>query len=949
MVGSYITPLTFMLRTSQEYAQVRRYSSRSSATSTIGSDDTLVSPLSASNPRAESVVGSEPLILTGPNNKQWIDLDIISPKLLQELRRRNAFPSTEDSPKTISKGAAKIKAWARQGRRGLDVRLGRKLDGKPDEFTNFGLADDIVFASDQKLASDFDAPQLETISELPALLNTIHEMPGTSTPQELGTDEHVSQPGSSSRSSMSFCDTLPRYEARSTLELSSLNDVSSSCQPTPALRVVTAAEPSSSHSSLQSTPTDAVKPSLEAFEREHPSCARTPAGQSKRVFTDLESPTSDLKPSDNITGTQTIDGIASHNETSASPERVLTTPKISDGGPSIVEEADVADVECARRAEHANTNQAIGDSADDHCSTDTADSETLTRRRTIPPKLSTKASVEELWTVLLKAQAKLLGPEHPLVYQAKYEFSISRQHQHHDCGPEVLQALRRTGNNAQDTLGLHPLVSSFGANLELLERCMRSTVVEANRAASSANDSSLSSNPPPLSCKEKTPDEHEMRIDRKQREEHEPITESTTPVDDPMNTPSLTSPRHSPPALPQLDTLLPISQKDPTPPPEQANPWANAYQAPHQPQSPYAVLLALVVAALARNASNAFLWLQSTYGPEPQVEAGKVRVRWTCSCGSQVCQHLARETAPANTLKLYDDFVERRPGAGRELEAYLNRPRARQHSGGSPASPSSSQGSRAFSGSSSGTPFSQTSWTSYGYGSGSNQASPIDTKTSQRPGSQGNLPFYYAPEPPWLLTCANESRYTPKLAHLDMSSHKITSDRDLALALRNHYFRVNQKWYRTLKLRGLSTLEFVQFEVHQNRFADIRKCPDMPPLAAKDYAFEPGELVPPVGPTYLLHLFKHPEDYDGELITYLRVPKKSGRLSIGTGWGIHLVEGFLPARVWMLLSGLFALASLVFGVVWAWKKQDVQGAFGVAAWICGLAVLSVGWLQAGLG
>lgn len=182
-----------------------------------------------------------------------------------------------------------------------------------------------------------------------------------------------------------------------------------------------------------------------------------------------------------------------------------------------------------------------------------------------------------------------------------------------------------------------------------------------------------------------------------------------------------------------------------------------------------------------------------------------------------------------------------------------------------------------------------------------------------------------------------------------MSSHKITSDRDLALALRNHYFRVNQKWYRTLKLRGLSTLEFVQFEVHQNRFADIRKCPDMPPSAAKDYAFEPGELVPPVGPTYLLHLFKHPEDYDGELITYLRVPKKSGRLSLGVGWGIHLVEGFLPDRVWMLLSGLFALASLVFGVLWAWKKHDVQGAFGVAAWICGLAVLSVGWLQAGLG
>jgi hypothetical protein len=51
-----------------------------------------------------------------------------------------------------------------------------------------------------------------------------------------------------------------------------------------------------------------------------------------------------------------------------------------------------------------------------------------------------------------------------------------------------------------------------------------------------------------------------------------------------------------------------------------------------------------------------------------------------------------------------------------------------------------------------------------------------------------------------------------------------------------------------LRLRGLTTIEFVQLEVHQNRFADIRKCPDMPPVATGEYNFEPADLLPPVSP-----------------------------------------------------------------------------------------------------
>ncbi|KAI4934865.1 hypothetical protein J4E85_002726 [Alternaria conjuncta] len=217
----------------------------------------------------------------------------------------------------------------------------------------------------------------------------------------------------------------------------------------------------------------------------------------------------------------------------------------------------------------------------------------------------------------------------------------------------------------------------------------------------------------------------------------------------------------------------------------------------------------------------------------------------------------------------------------------------------------------------------------------------------------------------WLLTCANEGRLTPKIVHLDVNEGRVRSDKDLALTLREHYDQLNRRWFNWARLRGLTTIEFVQFEVHRNRFADIRATPSMPPKSAASsasisepeksaapsqhpYTFEPNDLLPPVGSTYLLHLFKHPQDYEGELITYLRSPKRRQRLEFGMGWGVHLVEGFLAQRVWAVTMGVCGLGSAVFAILWTVRKGDVQGAFGVAQWVLGIAVLLVGGLQAWL-
>jgi hypothetical protein len=219
-------------------------------------------------------------------------------------------------------------------------------------------------------------------------------------------------------------------------------------------------------------------------------------------------------------------------------------------------------------------------------------------------------------------------------------------------------------------------------------------------------------------------------------------------------------------------------------------------------------------------------------------------------------------------------------------------------------------------------------------------------------------------EESWLLTCANEGRLTPKIVHLDVNAGRIRSDKDLALVLREHYEQLNRRWFNWARLRSLATIEFVQFEVHRNRFADIRATPSMPPVSTpsasspsstkkslspsqQPYTFEPIELLPPVGSTYLLHLFKHPSDYDGELITYLRSPKRRERLDCGMGWGINLVEGFVAQRVWTVAL-LLGVGSGMFATLYTLKFGDIQGAFGVAAWMLSIGGLVMGGLQAWL-
>lgn len=127
----------------------------------------------------------------------------------------------------------------------------------------------------------------------------------------------------------------------------------------------------------------------------------------------------------------------------------------------------------------------------------------------------------------------------------------------------------------------------------------------------------------------------------------------------------------------------------------------------------------------------------------------------------------------------------------------------------------------------------------------------------------------------------------------------------------------------------------------------------LPPETRDDYRYRPAppEYMPPVGENLLLHLYEHPEDADDDAFCLDRIPKKlrerlvRPQRSSGVGWGVHLNEGLNPKKMCIFgLLGLFFSAS--FGVIWSVKRDDVQGGFGVAAFVMAALTFTIGIVQA---
>ncbi|KAL8691651.1 MAG: hypothetical protein Q9218_003172 [Villophora microphyllina] len=316
---------------------------------------------------------------------------------------------------------------------------------------------------------------------------------------------------------------------------------------------------------------------------------------------------------------------------------------------------------------------------------------------------------------------------------------------------------------------------------------------------------------------------------------------------------------------------------------------------------------------------------------EPPLPKGTQRVRWTCSCGR----------------RLYDDYLELKPGAAAQLKIALDTPGQQRPSG----------------------PYPVTSPRDYAVSwpraSGSSSSPLLPMSQTPNPASVGASPDSSASngqnlsaittcdqESRWLLVCARASQRPTSLLHLNVCSTK--SDQQLFTELRRAYQQLKKAWYYRLSLRTVQSIRFIQFELHPRDLIDVRKVPDMPSGAKKDeYLYQPCDLLPPVGENLMTHLFHHPHEANEKAITFLRSPKKrKQRLAVcpqaGTnlGWGIHLVEGYAVTKVWSLAFAMYCISSLVFGIAWSVLKHDIQGAFAIAAYFVALAGLGIGTFQA---
>ncbi|KXT10453.1 hypothetical protein AC579_7893 [Pseudocercospora musae] len=848
-------------------------------------------------------------IVQTPDHKHWIDVDVLSPKLLRELRLQyDTHPS--DQPRPVAKGAARIKAWTRQTKLGFVIRLRRKLSTGRDQVTDIVVQDPLPRHERKDIA----------LPELPS--EGMFELPDNSRPSELPSRPYISS--MEDEAGGQDAEILPQYSGPTDTS-TQLRLQIPSMLPSGHSGIDSRA---ASVSSIVATPTDGLavedwsrqldhasdnefgKPELKHDRsRNDPVDAKEPSGQPDQVAADIvnallaeirgsltqdaSGEDLDFKSFQNVAKTCTYE-----TETDADPPSPTGAVGRTPSPPSPHKSRTTA-----------TTRNEMKSKATQHETKVTA----LQRRATVPKRATIADDPEAAWKVALQGQEKLIGGEHPLTWKAKYALAESRKNQHKNCPSDLLDSLRESEQLSINILGsVHPDVAAFSANLKTLATLIVSieddTVGSNQRigdpevSTNSSHGEADANNPAGMSQQNGLPDTPA------QQQPLSPYrTRPSGDVREPESAlPTLQTNFMDRPAAKDTDRLREQFARDAL--------WSS-WRPPHKPRNGAQASLGLILEAMANTVKEGISWLQNSYGPEPKPKDNHVRVRWTCSCGQP----------------LYDDFEERKPGAARELEAYLNRPRT--HTPGTPTSPSSSSGTRSFSSSFGGPPSSQTSWSSFGQpvpGSCSGEGKPQQTLSTST--LQFCTPYTPLTDPPWLLTCANEDQHSPKMAHLDMSPHKIKSDRDLAIELRSHYSFINRRWWqRFLKLRGLSTINFT---------------PDMPPNGKMDYSFQPGDLIPPVGSQYLLHLFKHPEEYDGEMIAYLRVPKKTGRLALGVGWGVHLVEGFMPDRVWMSVNLFFAFVSLVFAVAWACDKNDVQGAFGVAQWICSVAFFAGGWVQA---
>ena len=100
-----------------------------------------------------------------------------------------------------------------------------------------------------------------------------------------------------------------------------------------------------------------------------------------------------------------------------------------------------------------------------------------------------------------------------------------------------------------------------------------------------------------------------------------------------------------------------------------------------------------------------------------------------------------------------------------------------------------------------------------------------------------------------------------------------------------------------------------------------------------------------------MHLYNNPSHGSTDKICLNRFPKRLNEQLIVpssqdmvTGWGIHLIEGMHWPKFYATGCVGFGL-SVLFGVLWATLKHDLQGGFSITASIGVMFAFTMGTIQ----
>jgi hypothetical protein len=212
-----------------------------------------------------------------------------------------------------------------------------------------------------------------------------------------------------------------------------------------------------------------------------------------------------------------------------------------------------------------------------------------------------------------------------------------------------------------------------------------------------------------------------------------------------------------------------------------------------------------------------------------------------------------------------------------------------------------------------------------------------------------------------LLACMHHNRFRKVLQQDRIEA--IKTDRALLCFMRQQYARHRGRLLNFLSLKSVQDIFFVKFRLPLGGSVDVRHhdpccvtvstatqpaCECIPPKGKvepsplAEYRCIPGPpaTYPPVPPEYLKSLFTCPSNVHEQDTWILdQLPKRiCGELQgkagqPADGWGIYYQEGWDFDVIILFVFVIFFVASLLFGVLWSTFKFDVQGAFGVSAYI----------------